>query len=112
MEAGRRRKVLADGLMNGDSTVGFNRRILRSDDESGHNPTIIEIKADGVTFHSPSGNSDTVYTKMGDVTPPFMKQGGGASLQGAGRKGETHCGPQMGSPLCGKRTRQGFDSPS
>jgi PUD1/2-like protein len=60
-------KAMADALMNGESTVGFKQHILRSEDESGKTPTIIEIKADGVTFRSPSGNSDTVYVKSGNV---------------------------------------------
>lgn len=90
-------KAMADALMNGESTVGFKQHILRSDDESGNTPTIIEIKADGVTFRSPSGNSDTVYVKSGDVPEPptspaqpaqvgesYSKQGGGAFSKGDG----------------------------
>jgi len=83
-------KALADALMNGESTVGFKQHILRSDDDASHDPTIIEIKADGVTFRSPSGNSDTVYTKCGDVPvgESYLKQGGGAfvKLPGDGKQ--------------------------
>jgi len=83
-------KALADALMNGESTVGFKQHILRSDDDASHDPTIIEIKADGVTFRSPSGISDTVYTKCGDVPvgESYLKQGGGAfvKLPGDGKQ--------------------------
>ena len=80
--------AIASVLFNSETTVGFKQHILRSEDED--SDTVIIIKSQGVTFHSPSGDSDTVFTVDRAATA------GNSSSVAAASGGLTGCASPVG----------------